>query len=90
MSISIGRINILKLIIYYIASMIIITFLHELSHYSYYYSYLSPKRFTFGITIRYISMIMFFTNVPFINTINAKDKIKIINAGIKCNLLLVL
>lgn len=61
--------------------MIIITFLHELSHYSYYYSYLSPKRFTFGITIRYISMIMFFTNVPFINTINAKDKI--INAGIK-------
>lgn len=83
MSISIGRINILKLIIYYIASMIIITFLHELSHYSYYYSYLSPKRFTFGITIRYISMIMFFTNVPFINTVNAKDKIKIINAGIK-------
>lgn len=83
LSISIGRINILKLIIYYIASMIIITFLHELSHYSYYYSYLSPKRFTFGITIRYISMIMFFTNVPFINTVNAKDKIKIINAGIK-------
>lgn len=28
-------------------------------------------------------MIMFFTNVLFINTINAKDKIKIINSGIK-------
>jgi len=26
---------------------------------------------------------MFFTNVLFINTINAKDKIKIINSGIK-------
>lgn len=66
----------------YVSQFIIIV-LHEISHYYYYYKYFQPKFIRFGITIRYLFLLLFFTTVPFINKMDKVEKKKLITAGIK-------
>ncbi|PTI59903.1 hypothetical protein BU090_09185 [Staphylococcus warneri] len=80
--------NIPYLVITMYLSQFIIVLLHELSHYYYYNNFFHPKYIRFGITLRYIVMVLFFTSVPFIDVMNKKDKKKLITAGIKTQITL--
>ena len=60
-----------------------IILLHEMSHYYYYNKYFQPKFIRLGITIRYFFLLLFFTAVPFINTMEKEKKKILITAGIK-------
>lgn len=66
----------------YIIQFIILT-LHEISHFYFYHKEFKSSYSIFGITLRYLSLLLFFTSVPFINLIKIENKKKLILAGIK-------
>ncbi|TDM28776.1 hypothetical protein ETH98_08570 [Macrococcoides caseolyticum] len=61
---------------------LVIAFFHEMSHFYYYNKNFRPQRVRFGLTLRYFSMLLFFTNVPFMNSLTYEKKQKLILAGI--------
>ncbi|EOT0258750.1 hypothetical protein [Staphylococcus aureus] len=64
-------------------SELFLTVVHELSHFYYYQRNFKSNYTKFGVTIRYISLILFFTSVPFIRILEKKEKKELILAGIK-------
>lgn len=75
--------NFWLLIIYIYIVQIIITALHELSHFYFYQKCFKTHKTNFGITLRYFFLLLFFTSVPFMNLMDKKDKNSLILAGIK-------
>lgn len=65
---------------------IIILIIHELSHFAVYSHYLKPIYFSCGLSIRYFSLLLFFTDVPFIRTLSIKERRRITLAGIESQL----
>lgn len=72
---------------YVIVSVVILP-LHEYAHFSVYYNYFKPDRVTFGFSLRYFSMLVFFTKVPFYPLMKKKEKIILILAGIRMQILI--
>ncbi|MCE5034947.1 hypothetical protein KJB64_11685 [Staphylococcus cohnii] len=77
------NINYWFLIIYVYITQIIITALHELSHFYFYQKNFKTHKTNFGITLRYFFLVLFFTSVPFMNLMNKENKNNLILAGIK-------
>lgn len=65
---------------------IIILVIHELSHFAVYSHYLRPIYFSCGLSIRYFSLLLFFTDVPFIRTLSIKERRRVTLAGIESQL----
>lgn len=78
-----SSINIFLLLITIWGVELFLTTFHELSHFYYYQKFFKNPYARFGITIRYVSLFLFFTAVPFMHMINKKQKIKLILAGVK-------
>ncbi|CIT19239.1 Zn-dependent proteases [Streptococcus pneumoniae] len=79
----ISNLNYFILLIYIYAVQVVITALHELSHFYFYQKSFKTKKTNFGITLRYFFLVLFFTSVPFMNLIEKKKKNNLILAGIK-------
>ncbi len=75
--------NIWAIIIYIYLIQLIITFFHEMSHFYYYQNEFETRVTNFGVTLRYLTLILFFTSVPFMKFMSKKSKINLITAGIK-------
>ncbi len=73
-----------ELIMIYLAVVGLVLPLHEYAHFSVYYKYFKPPKVTFGFSIRYFSMPVFFIKVPFYKLLSDKKKNELILAGIKC------
>ncbi|HDX9652461.1 TPA: peptidase M50 [Bacillus wiedmannii] len=75
------KFNIYHLIYIYAAQIFIISF-HEFSHYYTYRKYIKSDKMRFGITIRYFFLLLFFTNVNYMRTLDKRKKIAIMLSGI--------
>ena len=79
--------NVYYLLYIYIAQLFIISF-HEFSHYYTYRKYIKSNNMRFGIIIRYFFLLLFFTNVNYMRTLERKQKISIMLSGIVGQMLL--
>ncbi|AYF04583.1 MULTISPECIES: M50 family metallopeptidase [Bacillus] len=79
--------NVYYLLYIYIAQLFIISF-HEFSHYYTYRKYINSNNMRFGIIIRYFFLLLFFTNVNYMRTLERKQKISIMLSGIVGQMLL--
>lgn len=70
------------IIFFYIGSFII-TLIHEMGHFAIYNYYFKSKNFTFGLLVRYYSLLLFYTTTPFLNSLENKQKRKIILGGVQ-------
>lgn len=85
---SINQISPLILIVLYAITILVLIPLHEYGHFSQYYNYFNPNAISFGFSVRYLSFWMFFTDVPFINLMPKKEKLNLITAGIKTQIVI--
>lgn len=79
-------VNIAPYLVFLFVGSFIITFFHELGHFSVYNRYLGSKQLSFGLSIRYFTFLLFFTNTPFINTLTKNKKRHVILAGVQTQL----
>ncbi|HHK5563806.1 peptidase M50 [Bacillus thuringiensis] len=75
------KFNVYHLLYIYMAQLFIILF-HEFSHYYTYRKYINSNNMRFGITIRYFFVVLFFTNVNYMRTLESRQKISIMLSGI--------
>lgn len=80
--------NLILLMILLICAELLITFLHELSHFYYYQLYFKNKYVKLGVSLRYFSLFLFSTSVPFMDLMDKKKKLQLISAGIKTQITL--
>lgn len=85
---NLSQFSIAELVTIYLAMVLIILPLHEYAHFSVYYKYFKPPKVTFGFSIRYFSMPVFFIKVPFYKLLPSKEKNELILAGIKFQVVL--
>ena len=67
----------------YLVTTTIVLPLHEYAHFSVYYKYLKPSKVTFGFSLRYFSMPVFFIKVPFYKILKGKKRNELVLAGVK-------
>ncbi|MBE7129462.1 peptidase M50, partial [Bacillus mycoides] len=79
--------NIYHLIYIYVAQLFIISF-HEFSHYYTYRKYIKSDKMRFGIIIRYFFLLLFFTNVNYMRTLDKRKKIAIMLSGVMGQMIL--
>lgn len=80
---SASEVPIFDVILVYLIMSVIILPIHEYAHFSVYYDYFKPSKVVFGLSIRYFSIPVFFTKVPFYRLMEKKEKRQLILAGIK-------
>ncbi|EJN93177.1 hypothetical protein ACVRW7_05640 [Streptococcus ratti] len=68
--------------IYFVTTVVILP-LHEYAHFSVYYKYLKPSKVTFGFSLRYFSMPVFFIKVPFYKILKGGKRNELVLAGVK-------
>lgn len=85
---TLSQFSIVELIMVYLTVVMLILPLHEYAHFSVYYKYFKPSKVTFGFSIRYFSMPVFFIKVPFYKLLPIKEKNELILAGIKFQVVL--
>lgn len=73
--------NVYHLIYIYVAQLFIVSF-HEFSHYYTYRKYIRSDKMRFGIIIRYFFLLLFFTNVNYMRTLDKRKKIAIMLSGV--------
>lgn len=81
---SLSQFSVGELGMIYLTAVGIVLPLHEYAHFSVYYKYWKPPKVTFGFSIRYFSMPVFFIKVPFYRLLSDKKQNELILAGIKC------
>ena len=67
----------------YLVTTTVILPLHEYAHFAVYYKYLKPSKVTFGFSLRYFSMPVFFIKVPFYKVLKGKKRNELVLAGVK-------
>ncbi len=80
---NLNQLPIKEVLLLYLIVIIVILPLHEYAHFSVYYKYFKPPKVTFGFSIRYFSMPVFFIKVPFYKLMSVQEKNELILAGIK-------
>ncbi|MFC3932698.1 hypothetical protein ACVR0S_08185 [Streptococcus dentapri] len=68
--------------IYFVTTVVILP-LHEYAHFSVYYKFLKPSKVTFGFSLRYFSMPVFFIKVPFYKILKGRKRNELVLAGVK-------
>jgi len=79
--------NVYHLIYIYVAQLFIVSF-HEFSHYYTYRKYIRSDKMRFGIIIRYFFLLLFFTNVNYMRTLDKRKKIAIMLSGVMGQMIL--
>ncbi|PGS43290.1 peptidase M50 [Bacillus cereus] len=79
--------NVYHLIYIYVAQLFIVSF-HEFSHYYTYRKYIRSDKMRFGIIIRYFFLLLFFTNVNYMRTLDKRKKIEIMLSGVMGQMIL--
>ncbi|EHJ52455.1 hypothetical protein [Streptococcus macacae] len=80
---SMDQFSALEVFLIYMTTTLVILPLHEYAHFSVYYKYFKPPKVTFGFSLRYFSMPVFFIKVPFYRLLEGKEKNELILAGVK-------
>ena len=82
-TLSLKDFSISELICIYLIMSLIVLPLHEYSHFAEYYKNFHPQHVTFGFSLRYLSMPVFFIKVPFFKLLETREKKDLILSGVK-------